>query len=320
MTALGIKLVKHWVTRHLPRYERFLPGILWSNSDFFFHSGLFKPWRLSTPRVLFFLGQNSWWPPGLLVSDETPQADSGISANLWEKQQVAKQWDDRRSCETPLGCAEARSQVEKKVVFFLDHPVFVFLSVSLSWRCKSLMIGIVHLYMIYIYMYILHISYIYIHIVHIYIYIYLFLGFLITVCPFRSPVQVMCSMTSTPRPSGWRAIGTWAGLQHLGISNILWNLLLETNHFLVKLYISKNKIHTHMFDSQYPMTSTTSHHSPNRSSLGAGDAMLASISVRYMWVMRYKKAFRFTKKAPFRSDKTGAALGCWPFSKILFGT
>jgi|OrbCmetagenome_4_1107370.scaffolds.fasta_scaffold107264_1 fructose-1-phosphate kinase PfkB-like protein len=65
-----------------------------------------------------------------------------------------------------------------------------------------------------------------------------------------------------------------------------------------------------MFDSQYPMTSTTSHHSPNRSSLGAGDAMLASISVRYMWVMRYKKAFRFTKKAPFRSDKTGAALGC----------
>ena len=59
------------------------------------------------------------------------------------------------------------------------------------------------------------------------------------------------------------------------------------------------------------MTSTTSHHSPNRSSLGAGDAMLAlRISVRYMWVMRYKKAFRFTKKAPFRSDKTGAALGC----------
>ena len=75
MTALGIKLVKHWVTRPYKLQDRTgSPAQIWKLSAwnfvkqlwFFFHSGLFKPWRLSTPGSCFF-GQNSWWPPGLLV-------------------------------------------------------------------------------------------------------------------------------------------------------------------------------------------------------------------------------------------------------------
>ena len=132
MTALGIKLVKHWVTRPYKLQDRTgSPAQIWKLSAwnfvkqlwFFFHSGLFKPWRLSTPGSCFFwakLMMTTWIARGIRsdVSDY-PQADSGISADLWEKQQVAKQWDDRRSCQTPLGCAFCVAvRLRKKLFFF----------------------------------------------------------------------------------------------------------------------------------------------------------------------------------------------------------